>query len=69
MNCHDIANLLDSREVLELTETQQGAVSTHLRECGRCEAEWRAVRALPSSSVNERERKLPTTNFERPHDG
>lgn len=46
MNCHDIGNLLDSREVLELTETQQVAVNTHLRECSRCEHEWRAVRAL-----------------------
>jgi hypothetical protein len=46
MNCHDIANLLDSREVLELTEAQQCAVNAHLRECSRCEDEWRAVRAL-----------------------
>ncbi len=46
MNCHDIGNLLDSREVLKLTETQKVAVSTHLRECSRCEHEWRAVRAL-----------------------
>lgn len=46
MNCHDIGNLLDSREVLELTKTQQVAVNAHLRECSRCEDEWRAVRAL-----------------------
>jgi len=46
MNCHNIANLLDSREILELTEAQQRAVNVHLRECSRCEDEWRAVRAL-----------------------
>jgi len=46
MNCHDIASLLDSREILELTEAQQRAVNAHLRECNRCEDEWRAVRAL-----------------------
>ena len=46
MSCHDIGNLLDSREVLELAETQLVAVNAHLRECSRCEDEWRAVSAL-----------------------
>lgn len=46
MNCHDIANLLDSREILELAEAQQSAVNAHLRECSRCKDEWRAVSAL-----------------------
>jgi anti-sigma factor RsiW len=51
MNCHDIGNLLDSREVLELTETQRVAVNAHLRDCSRCEDEWRAVRTLRDVST------------------
>jgi len=53
MKCHDIANLLDSREVLQLTETQQAAVNQHLRGCESCESEWRAVRALWDVSMTE----------------
>jgi hypothetical protein len=46
MNCEDIGNLLDNREILKLTPDQQSAVSEHLRGCERCNSEWRAVRAL-----------------------
>jgi len=53
MNCHDIANLLDSREVLELTAAQQESVNAHLSSCASCEREWRAVRALWDVSMIE----------------
>jgi len=46
MNCEDIGNLLDNREILELTPDQQSDVCNHLRRCEPCASEWRAVRAL-----------------------
>ena len=40
MNCEDIANLLDSREILELTPAQHAEVTEHLHDCESCDSEW-----------------------------